>query len=59
MAFQFTLKELKNYITGRQKAKSLSKVLIFKNKQPDAKLLSIAEYERLLLFFEYLQRLEK
>ena len=59
MAFQFRLKELKNYINGRQKAKSLSKVFILKNRQPYAELLSIAEYEKLLLFVEYMQNLEE
>jgi len=50
---------IKNYKACRQKAESFGKIFIFKNNQPDAVLLSIAEYERLSTIIEYLESLEE
>jgi len=49
---------IKNYKTCREKAESFGKIFILKNNQPDAVLFSIAEYERLSSFIEYLESLE-
>ena len=49
---------IKNYKTCREKAESFGKIFILKNNQPDAVLFSIAEYERLSTFLEYLESLE-
>ncbi len=57
MVFRFTLKDLKNYKDGREKAKSLGKIVVLKNKQPAAGLFSSAEYKRLLMLIEYLESL--
>jgi PHD/YefM family antitoxin component YafN of YafNO toxin-antitoxin module len=48
---------IKNYKTCREKAESLGKIFILKNNQPDAVLFSVAEYERLAVFIEYLEGL--
>jgi len=50
---------IKNYKACREKAESLGKIFVLKNNQPDAVLFSIAEYERLSVFIEYLQSIEK
>ena len=50
---------IKNYKACREKAESLGKIFILKNNQPDAVLFSIAEYERLSVFIEYLETLEE
>ena len=50
---------IKNYKTCREKAVGFGKIFIFKNNQPDAVLFSIAEYERLSSFIEFLEGLEK
>ena len=50
---------IKNYKACREQAENLGKIFIFKNNQPDAVLFSIAEYERLSMFFEYLQSLDE
>jgi len=42
----------------REKAESFGKIFILKNNQPDAVLFSIAEYERLSAFIEYMESLE-
>ena len=49
---------IKNYKTCREKAENFGKIFILKNNQPDAVLFSIAEYERLSTFIEYLESLE-
>ena len=49
---------IKNYKACREKAESFCKIFIVKNNQPDAVLFSIAEYERLSVFLEYLESLE-
>jgi len=50
---------IKNYKDCRDKADSLGKVFIFKNNRPDAVLVTVAEYERLSVFIEYLGSLEE
>lgn len=49
---------IKNYKACREQAENFGKIFVFKNNQPDAVLFSIAEYERLAVFFEYLESLE-
>lgn len=49
---------IKNYKTCREKADNFGKIFILKNNQPDAVLFSVAEYERLSVFIEYLESLE-
>lgn len=49
---------IKNYKSCRDKAESFGKIFVLKNNQPDAVLFSIAEYERLSVFIEYLESLE-
>lgn len=49
---------IKNYKDCREKAESFGKIFILKNNQPDAVLFSIAEYERLSAFIEYMESLE-
>lgn len=50
---------IKNYKTCREKAEGFGKIFVIKNNQPDAVLFSIAEYERLSVFVEYLESLEE
>lgn len=50
---------IKNYKTCREKAEGFGKIFVLKNNQPDAVLFSIAEYERLSVFVEYLESLEE
>lgn len=50
---------IKNYKTCRDKAEVHGKIFVLKNNQPDAVLFSIAEYERLSEFIEYLQSLDE
>ena len=50
---------IKNYKGCREKAEELGKIFALKNSQPDAVLFSIAEYERLSVFIEYLESLEE
>ncbi|MGE5421779.1 MAG: hypothetical protein ACM3QW_00815 [Ignavibacteriales bacterium] len=50
---------IKNYKACREKAESFGKVFVLKNNQPDAVLFSVAEYERLSVFIEYLESLEE
>ena len=50
---------IKNYKDCRERAESFGKIFILKNNQPDAVLFSIAEYERLSIFMEYLESLEE
>jgi len=49
---------IKNYRTCREKAEHCGKIFILKNNQPEAVLFSIAEYERLSAFIEYMGSLE-
>lgn len=49
---------IKNYKACREKAEEFGKIFVLKNNQPDAVLFSIAEYERLSVFIEYLESLE-
>ncbi|MDD2190465.1 MAG: hypothetical protein PHV71_05215 [Eubacteriales bacterium] len=48
---------IKNYKTCREMAERLGKIFVLKNNQPDAVLFSIAEYERVAVFMEYLESL--
>ena len=50
---------IKNYKNCREMAERLGKIFILKNNQPDAVLFSIAEYERVAVFLEYLESLEE
>ena len=58
MVFKFTLKELRNYKTGRGKAEIFGMTVALKDNQPDERLLSITEAERLRKLIEYLESLE-
>lgn len=50
---------IKNYKACREKAEEFGKIFVFKNNQPDAVLFSIAEYERISSFIEFLESLEE
>ena len=50
---------IKNYKACREKAEDFGKIFVLKNNQPDSVLFSIAEYERLSVFIEYLESLEE
>ena len=50
---------IKNYKNSREMAERLGKIFILKNNQPDAVLFSIAEYERVAVFLEYLESLDE
>ena len=50
---------IKNYKNCREMAEKLGKIFILKNNQPDAVLFSIAEYERVAAFLEYLESLDE
>jgi PHD/YefM family antitoxin component YafN of YafNO toxin-antitoxin module len=50
---------IKNYKACREKVESLGKIFILKNNQPDAVLFSIAEYEKLSAFIEYIESFEE
>lgn len=50
---------IKNYKACREKAEDLGKIFILKNNQPDAVLFSVAEYERISIFIEYIESLEE
>jgi len=50
---------IKNYKACREKAEILGKIFVLKNNQPDAVLFSVAEYERLSAFIEYMESLEE
>lgn len=50
---------IKNYKACREKAEVFGKIFVLKNNTPDAVLFSIAEYERLSVFIEYLGSLEE
>ena len=46
---------IKNYKYCRDRAEECGKLFILKNNQPDAVLFSIAEYEKLSVFIEYIE----
>ena len=50
---------IKNYKNCRLMAEQFGKIFILKNNQPDAVLFSIAEYERLSVFIEYMESLDE
>lgn len=50
---------IKNYKSCRAMAENYGKIFILKNNQPDAVLFSIAEYERLSAFIEYMESLDE
>lgn len=50
---------IKNYKACREKAEKYGKIFVLKNNQPDAVLFSVAEYERLSVFIEYMESLEE
>ena len=50
---------IKNYKACREKAENFGKIYVLKNNQPDAVLFSIAEYERISVFIEYLESLDE
>lgn len=50
---------IKNYKACREKAEKFGKIFVLKNNQPDAVLFSVAEYERLSVFIEYMESLEE
>jgi len=50
---------IKNYKDCRDRAEICGKLFILKNNQPDAVLFSIAEYEKLSVFIEYMENLEE
>ena len=50
---------IKNYKACREKAENFGKIFVLKNNQPDAVLFSVAEYERLSIFIEYMESLEE
>jgi len=53
MGFKFTLKDLKKYKAGRGKAEIFGMTVVLKNNQPDERLFSITEDERLVKLIEY------
>lgn len=46
---------MKNYKSCRAKAESYGKIVILKNNQPDAVLISIDEFEKISQFTDYLE----
>ncbi|MEA4889025.1 MAG: hypothetical protein VB070_06150 [Clostridiaceae bacterium] len=50
---------IKNYKGCRDRAEICGKLFILKNNQPDAVLFSIAEYEKLSVFIEYMETIEE
>jgi PHD/YefM family antitoxin component YafN of YafNO toxin-antitoxin module len=50
---------IKNYKNCRIMAEDMGKIFILKNNQPDAVLFSIAEYERISIFIEYMESLNE
>ncbi len=50
---------IKNYKNCRIMAEEQGKIFILKNNQPDAVLFSIAEYERISVFIEYMESLNE
>jgi prevent-host-death family protein len=50
---------IKSYRSCREKAEYCGKIFVLKNNQPDAVLISAAEYEKLSTFIEYMDTLEE
>ncbi len=50
---------IKSYKACREKAEICGKIFILKNNQPDAVLISAAEYEKLSTFIEYIDTLDE
>lgn len=50
---------IKSYKSCREKAETYGKIFILKNNQPDAILISAAEYEKLFPFIEYIDSLDE
>lgn len=50
---------IKKYKTCREKAEGYGKIFVLKNNQPDSVLFSIAEYEKLSVLIEYVEKLEE
>jgi hypothetical protein len=50
---------IKNYKACRDRAEESGKLIILKNNTPDAVLFSIAEYEKLAVFIEYMESVEE
>ena len=49
---------IKSYKTCREKAECCGKIFVLKNNQPDAVLISAAEYEKLSPIIEYMDTLD-
>ena len=49
---------IKSYKSCREKAECCGKIFVLKNNQPDAVLISAAEYEKLSLLIEYMDTLD-
>jgi len=50
---------IKSYKACREKAECCGKIFVLKNNQPDAVLISAAEYEKLSLVIEYMDTLNE
>ena len=50
---------IKSYKSCREKAEAHGKIFILKNNQPDAVLISAAEYEKLSELIEYIESLDE
>jgi len=50
---------IKNYKTCREKAEGFGKIFVLKNNQPDSVLFSMAEYEKISVLIEYVEKLEE
>jgi len=50
---------IKSYKTCREKAEVCGKIFVLKNNQPDAVLISAAQYEKLSVLIEYIDSLDE
>ena len=50
---------IKSYKACREKAECFGKIFVLKNNQPDAVLISSAEYEKLSVLIEYIDSLDE
>ncbi|MEA4914473.1 MAG: type II toxin-antitoxin system prevent-host-death family antitoxin [Christensenella sp.] len=50
---------IKSYKACREKADGCGKIFVLKNNQPDAVLISAAEYEKLSVLIEYIDSLDE
>ncbi len=50
---------IKSYKTCREKAELCGKIFVLKNNQPDAVLISAAQYEKLSVLIEYIDSLDE